>query len=137
MGGKKLLEGYKAVWNGTAVFTSNYGSMELMTSSSPTVFCIGDYSWGSNWNGPYASNTFGIYYNLEKSPHNGNIYNGGIFERSPTHWQLTNFNLNYGVGKETVSLPFHFHINAGTYSYVSGKVLSQKMVFYNLYLIKN
>lgn len=135
--GKELPEGYVMEYKGSQKFTSNYGNMELMACSNPGLFWASDYSWGNNWIGNYGSGGFGIYYGLERSAHNGNIYAGGVFERSYTHWQLTGFTVRHGVAKGATNFRYQMNINAGTYSYVSGKYLTQTMTFTDLCLIKN
>lgn len=96
-----------------------------------------DYEFGSNWNGPYFSNTFGVYKALEKVNHNGRIYIGGVYNRGWDFYEFEGFNYTTIIKNGTQLIGWNFYIEGGDYGTVRSNSLSISFTINDLYLIKN
>ena len=96
----------------------------------------GDCSYGSNWNGCYPTNTFGIYKSLERVNHNGQIILGGVYNRGMDYYQLEGFNYTTNVGNGTQIIGWNFNIDGGAFGRIISRSLSITFTINDLYLIK-
>ena len=98
--------------------------------------CLGDCSFGSNSNGCYPTNTFGIYKYLERVNHNGRKYIGGVYNRGIDFYQFEGFNYTTNIGNGTQKIGWNFYIDAGDFNQVRSSSLSITFTINDLYLIK-
>ena len=117
----------------TATSDSPYGEFFV---EPPFWMSWGDCSFGSNWNGCYPTNTFGIYKNLERVNHNGQIFIGGVYNRGLDYYQLEGFNYTTNIGNGTQVIGWKFYISAGDFGQVRSNSLSIAFTVNDLYLIK-
>ena len=115
--------------------TSNSPYREFFVNP-PFWMTWGDCGFGSNWNGCYPSNTFGVDIALEREKHNGRIYIGGVYNRGWDFYQLEGFNYTTNIGNGTQIIGWNFYIDAGDFGQVRSNSLSITFTINDLYLIK-
>ena len=122
--------------NGTERFTANGNSSYCEFMIYPSFFKICDNKeWTHIDRETYCSNTFGIYYDLERVNHNGMKFIDGIYTRGYDFYQLEGFNYQEILEKGTQQIGWKFGIKSGDFNSVRANV-SITFIVNDLYLVR-
>ena len=131
-----LIGDYTLYLKATERFTATSDSPYREFVVNPPFWMTWDCSYGSNIYGCYPSNTFGVYKNLERVNHNGQIILGGVYNRGMDYYQLEGFNYTTNVGNGTQIIGWNFYIDGGAFGRIISRSLSITFTINDLYLIK-